>query len=252
MNYHESGTLGRRSMERCISLQMKRCGDMVYGRLTWIWSGDIMQRKKCMDTHYEWIILVIWWEYYQLTWITAYGLHLLLSLSLSLPPLLQTDEEYKDQYGCVKNPFGSIGPNDDNTPFLRRKRRNTRHGGARTYQPPINASLHLPDIVDWHTKGAVTSVKRQVCMTSTFPAGRRLNTGNNGIVNALYMQGACCACYAFSVVAAVEGSHALATGELVSLSEQNIVDCSGKCMHNAWPSITWNLICAMDRHLRSP
>ncbi len=41
------------------------------------------------------------------------------------------------------------------------------------------------------------------------------------------LQGECCSCYAFSIVAALEGSHALATGELVSLSEQNVVDCSG-------------------------
>ena len=49
------------------------------------------------------------------------------------------------------------------------------------------------------------------------------------IVHALhaYTQGECCSCYAFSIVAALEGSHALATGELVSLSEQNVVDCSG-------------------------
>lgn len=43
----------------------------------------------------------------------------------------------------------------------------------------------------------------------------------------IYMQGECCSSYAFSIVAALEGSHALATGELVSLSEQNVVDCSG-------------------------
>lgn len=46
-----------------------------------------------------------------------------------------------------------------------------------------------------------------------------------------YMQGECCSSYAFSIVAALEGSHALATGELVSLSEQNVVDCSGMNYH---------------------
>lgn len=48
------------------------------------------------------------------------------------------------------------------------------------------------------------------------------------------MQGECCSSYAFSIVAALEGSHALATGELVSLSEQNVVDCSGM---NVIPSV---------------
>ena len=45
------------------------------------------------------------------------------------------------------------------------------------------------------------------------------------------LQGECCSSYAFSIVAALEGSHALATGELVSLSEQNVVDCSGMNYH---------------------
>lgn len=38
-----------------------------------------------------------------------------------------------------------------------------------------------------------------------------------------------CGCsYAFASMGALEGSHALAHGNLVTLSEQNIVDCSGK------------------------
>ena len=43
------------------------------------------------------------------------------------------------------------------------------------------------------------------------------------------LQGRCLSCYAFSVVGALEGHKALASsGKLVSLSEQSIVDCSGK------------------------
>ena len=41
------------------------------------------------------------------------------------------------------------------------------------------------------------------------------------------MQGDCCASYAFSAVGTVEGMEALASGELKTLSEQNIIDCSG-------------------------
>ncbi len=42
------------------------------------------------------------------------------------------------------------------------------------------------------------------------------------------LQGQCGASYAFSAIGALEGANALATGSLVTLSEQNIVDCSGK------------------------
>ena len=42
-----------------------------------------------------------------------------------------------------------------------------------------------------------------------------------------HFQGYCGASYAFSAVGALEGANALATGTLTSLSEQNIIDCSG-------------------------
>jgi C1A family cysteine protease len=94
----------------------------------------------------------------------------------------------------------------------------------------VYSGAELPAEVDWTTKDAVTPVKNQ---------------------------GQCGSCWAFSTTGSLEGAYAIATGTLVSVSEQQLVDCaqsfgeqgcSGGLMDNAFRYAELNDMCTEESY----
>ncbi|KAJ7957816.1 Cysteine proteinase [Quillaja saponaria] len=100
-------------------------------------------------------------------------------------------------HGVTK--FSDLTPSEFRRQFLGLKRLRLP---VDAHQAPVLPTSDLPADFDWRDHGAVTPIKDQ---------------------------GSCGSCWAFSTVGALEGSNFLETGELVSLSEQQLVDCDHEC-----------------------
>ncbi|OAY22689.1 probable cysteine protease RD19C [Manihot esculenta] len=100
-------------------------------------------------------------------------------------------------HGVTK--FSDLTPREFRRQYLGLKRLRLP---ADAHEAPILPTNDLPTDFDWRDKGAVTNVKDQ---------------------------GSCGSCWSFSATGALEGAHFLSTGKLVSLSEQQLVDCDHEC-----------------------
>lgn len=104
----------------------------------------------------------------------------------------------KHSYSLGMNQFGDLTHDEFKALYLSKKPAQ-RPRNATLFMSPLNVKS-FPDSVDWRTQGYVTPVKDQ---------------------------GQCGSCWSFSATGALEGQYFRQAGELVSFSEQQLVDCSG-------------------------
>jgi len=122
-------------------------------------------------------------------------------------------EEFFQRYGIFKNNLNFVREhNEGNNTYTvamnqfgdlttqEFAKRNTLQAPARVPRVSADASVGAPlPSIDWRNSGAVTGVKDQ---------------------------GQCGSCYSFASTGSLEGAYKIKTGNLISLSEQHIVDCS--------------------------
>lgn len=96
------------------------------------------------------------------------------------------------------NQFSDLSPEEFKSTYLKYSKPVVRNSDAYLGQHVWTGET-LPDSVDWHDAGAVTPIKDQ---------------------------GQCGSCWSFSTTGGLEGAYQIKSGQLISLSEQQYVDCA--------------------------
>ena len=110
--------------------------------------------------------------------------------------ILSHNADLTQNFTMGVNQFTDLTPEEFKAQYVGGLKTEVGSYGCKSFS---SSGTGLPSSVDWLTNGAVTSVKDQ---------------------------GQCGSCWTFSSTGAVEGAWAISKGQLVDLSEQELVDCA--------------------------
>ncbi|KAK9073390.1 hypothetical protein SSX86_007714 [Deinandra increscens subsp. villosa] len=113
---------------------------------------------------------------------------------------IQQHNSGNNSYKLELNKFADFSLDEYRLLYTGAKKIDSKHkfNNVRSDRYSVHSSDVLPDSIDWRTKGAIADVKDQ---------------------------GSCGSCWAFSTIGSVEAINQIVTGDLVTLSEQELIDC---------------------------
>ena len=128
---------------------------------------------------------------------------------------LFTGDEYQTRFGI----------------WLANKRLVQEHNKKSTFKVAINNLAHLTPAEYQSLLGFKPELTGKVVKATKagLKAPTSIDWREKKVVNQVQDQGQCGSCWAFSAIQAQESAWAIKTGELLKLSEQNLVDCVNSC-----------------------